>query len=87
MPVLTELHPNRRREIRKLAAYLDREFKSPEHVNRLEPPSYRIKAAVPEYQKVVDGVVTAARIGLPKLRQRCPHFAQWLDFLEGVGAG
>jgi Domain of unknown function (DUF4276) len=77
--------PKRRREIRKLAERLDREFASPEHVNRLQPPSYRICAACPEYQKTTDGILAATKIGLPKMRERRRHFGEWLDRLEGVG--
>jgi hypothetical protein len=83
--LLAEQHPHRQRAIRELAERLDREFESPEHVNRLTPPSYRILAAVPEYQKSSDGILTTARIGLPKLRQRCRHFGEWIDRLERVG--
>jgi hypothetical protein len=85
--VLVKQHPNRRKEIDDLAARLGRDFSSPERVNRLHPPSYRIKAAVPEHNKTVDGPITASRIGLPKLREYCPHFGQWLQRLEHlVGA-
>lgn len=82
LPALIEQHPNRRKEIGDLAARLDREFPSPEHVDRLRPPSYWIKDAVPEYSKTVDGPITASRIGFPKLRERCPHFGLWLQRLE-----
>jgi hypothetical protein len=84
LAVLTAQHPNRGKEIGELAAHLDREFPSPEHVDRLRPPSYWIKDAVPEYGKTTDGPITTARIGFPRLRERCPHFGQWLQRLEGV---
>jgi hypothetical protein len=86
LAALAEQRPNRRREILELADRLDREFESPEHVNKLQPPSYRIQAVVPEYQKVTDGVVTLERIGLQRLRERCRHFGEWLYRLEGVVA-
>ena len=87
LTVLVNQHPNRRKEIDDLAARLGRDFSSPEQVDRLHPPSYRIKAAVPEHNKTVDGPITASRIGLPKLREYCPHFGQWLQRLEHlVGA-
>ena len=57
LAVLAEQRPNRRREIHELAKHLEREFESPEYVNRLNPPSYRIRAAVPEYQKATDGMI------------------------------
>jgi hypothetical protein len=82
LTVLIEQHPNRRKEVGDLTARLDREFPSPEHVDRMRPPSYWIKDAVPEYSKTIDGPITAARIGFPTLRKRCPHFGQWLKRLE-----
>jgi Domain of unknown function (DUF4276) len=84
--MLADQHPNRRKEIGHLAAHLDREFESPEHVDRLRPPSYWIKAAVPEYNKTTDGPITASRIGIPRLRERCPHFGLWLRRLEDLAA-
>jgi hypothetical protein len=84
LTVLVKQHPNRRKEIVDLAARLGREFPSPEHVDRLRPPSYWIKEAVPEYNKTVDGPTTASEIGLPTLRERCPHFGQWLRRLEDL---
>jgi hypothetical protein len=84
LTVLVNQHPNRRREISELAARLEREFASPEHVDRLRPPSYWIRDAVPEYSKTIDGSITASGIGFPKLRERCPHFGQWLQRLEDL---
>ncbi|MGD0362748.1 MAG: DUF4276 family protein [Bryobacteraceae bacterium] len=79
---LIERHPSRRKEIHDLAARLDRDFESTEQVNRLRPPSYWIKDAAPAYNKKLDGPVVAAAIGLPRLRERCPHFGQWLRRAE-----
>ena len=36
LPALAEQHPNRKREIAELEKLLNREFESPEHVNRLD---------------------------------------------------
>jgi hypothetical protein len=82
--LLARQHPNRSKAIEKLGKRLRREFPTPEHVNRLRPPSYWILEAVPEYKKVVDGIVTAERIGLDRLRRNCPHFGRWLDRLESA---
>ncbi len=79
---LAEQHPNRRREIDELANRLAKDFDSPEQVNHLRPPSRWIKEAIPEYNKTVDGPIAASKIGLTVLRQRCPHFGQWLQRLE-----
>jgi hypothetical protein len=84
LTVLVKQHPNRRKEISDLAAHLDSNFESPEHVDRVRPPSYWIKDAVPEYNKTVDGPITAYEIGLPTLRERCPHFGRWLQHLEDL---
>ncbi|MEK6799327.1 MAG: DUF4276 family protein [Planctomycetota bacterium] len=50
-------------------------------------PSKRIRALVHGYQKVLHGVIAAKRIGLTTMREKCPHFAQWLGALEGLGEG
>jgi hypothetical protein len=76
--------PNRRKEIDDLSVRLRRDFASPELVDRLRPPSYWIREAVPEYIKTVDGPVTGAVIGLAKLSGPCPHFGQWLQRLEAL---
>lgn len=80
---LAEYYPNREDEIREMASALD-DFESPEHVNQQAPPSYRIKAAVPEYQKALAGAITLLAIGIDKIRNRCHHFNEWLAKLEGL---
>lgn len=51
-------------------------------------PSKRIISFIPQYEadKVTVGVQAAARIGLPEIRRRCPHFARWLERLEGLAS-
>lgn len=83
LSVLVDRHPNREREIRELEKRLAK-FPTPEHVNRLKPPSYWIGEAVPEYKKPLDGIIAAEAIGLDALRERCPHFGGWLGSLEAV---
>jgi hypothetical protein len=60
----------------------------PEEVNEGEQtaPSKPIVRHVPEYegQKASAGPIIAARIGLAQLRQRCPHFDNWLSRLEAT---
>lgn len=50
-------------------------------------PSRRITGLVSAYRKPVFGPIIAGRIGLDLLRVACPHFGQWLERLEAVGAG
>jgi hypothetical protein len=49
-------------------------------------PSRRIAALIPEYalRKSSAGPLIAARIGLPTMRARCPHFDRWVTQLEGL---
>lgn len=70
---------------------LTRRFESPELINDgpLTAPSKRIIAEIPEYkfQKASVGPEVAKRIGLAKIRERCPHFSEWVKRLEELGAG
>lgn len=81
LSVLANRYHEYRAGIRALEQQL-KDFESPEHVDSLQPPSRRIHAAVPVYDKIIDGVDVTSAIGLPKLREKCRHFAQWLDHLE-----
>lgn len=47
-------------------------------------PSRRISRLVPAYSKRVQGPIITLRIGLETLRERCDHFARWIDRLEKV---
>lgn len=42
-------------------------------------PSKRLEQLQPRYRKVRHGPVAAARIGLDRIREQCPHFRQWYD--------
>lgn len=46
-------------------------------------PSKRITARLPSYARTVDGPIAIAALGLPALRQQCPHLDAWLMRLEG----
>ena len=52
-------------------------------------PSKRIIGEIPEYgaDKASSGPIVAERIGLPTLRARCQHFAEWLGKLEALAQG
>lgn len=77
--------PGRDDAIRRLASAAS-SFDSPELVNGGEQtaPSKRIVAEIPEYKGRKDsaGPIIAGQIGLPVLRSRCAHFAEWLSRLE-----
>ncbi len=50
-------------------------------------PSKRIIAAVPQYevQKSTVGPIVAQDIGIDLLKQKCPHFNEWVTKLEKLG--
>lgn len=62
------------------------QFRSPEEINDSvdTAPSKRISAFVPRYDKVLDGVDAAQRIGLERIRAECAHFDSWLTHLESL---
>ena len=64
-------------------------FPSPEHINdsSTTAPSKRIIRAIPEYdgRKASAGPIVAEKIGLPTMRAKCAHFADWLAKLENLG--
>jgi hypothetical protein len=64
------------------------QFASPEHINDspITAPSKRILAAVPGYQKVLQGNLAALEVGLDVMRQECPGFDLWLTRLEALPA-
>ena len=41
----------------------------------------------PDYDENVAGPLLAEDIGLATLRERCPHFGEWLTRLEQLDAG
>lgn len=63
-------------------------FESPELINDgpITAPSKRIIAHIPEYafQKATAGPLIARQIGIDVMRERCPHFAQWVARLESL---
>jgi hypothetical protein len=63
-------------------------FESPEEVNnsKLTAPSKRLIKTWSTYKhaKPHFGVLIALEIGLPKMREKCPRFNQWLIQLEAL---
>lgn len=82
--ILAEQYPQLRNDLKELDERLKKEFQTPEEINRLTPPSRRIRQVVQDYDKILNGVTALSKIGLPALRARCPHFGEWCDFLESV---
>lgn len=63
-------------------------FPSPELINdgATTAPSKRIIDEIPEYeyQKATAGPLIARQVGIATMRERCPHFAEWLALLEAL---
>ncbi|MCP4695542.1 MAG: DUF4276 family protein [Gammaproteobacteria bacterium] len=62
-------------------------FRTPEEIDDTphSAPSKRILRLSRQYQKVLHGSIAAQRIGLPLMRQKCPHFGEWQMRLELLG--
>ncbi|MBW7992433.1 MAG: DUF4276 family protein [Planctomycetes bacterium] len=74
----------------KVSAQLEcvlQSFSCPEEINGNYHtcPSRRIKQHIENYEKTVDGIIAARKIGLRKMRQECPHFNEWITKLEDIG--
>ena len=57
---------------------------TPEEINERPEfaPSKQIERLFPAYKKTLHGPMTAARIGLERIRAECPHFNDWMTKLE-----
>ena len=63
---------------------IKKSFATPEDINN-DPstaPSKRIEKIFSDYDKVADGPVIAQRIGLDAIRKACPHFNDWIVYIE-----
>jgi len=61
-----------------------KEVQSPEYINdgKETHPSAHLQKLHPRYEKVLNGVTLAKRIGLDRIREECAHFAKWLGRIE-----
>ncbi|HUV04651.1 MAG TPA: DUF4276 family protein [Armatimonadota bacterium] len=77
----------RRDDLARRFASVRRLFPTPEDINDGQDtaPSKRILKLYPRYQKVKDGPLAAAAIGLEAIRRECPHFNDWVNQLERLG--
>ncbi len=75
-----------RPELRDELVEIRRKFETPEHIDNspVTAPSKRILALIPEYEKPLMGETATKAIGLPKIRQECPLFDDWLRQLENL---
>jgi hypothetical protein len=83
---LANLLPEERKGIARLRDAVG--SMSPEDVNdgAATAPSKRLSHYVPGYDKTLHGPIVTEDVGLSGLRAKCPHFDQWVQRLEGLGA-
>jgi hypothetical protein len=62
------------------------EFKTPEDINDSPntAPSKRVAGLVQGYEKPLFGTLAILEIGLPRIREECPHFDAWMRHLESL---
>ena len=67
-------------------ALIRQAFDTPEDINDSPhtAPSKRLLKIAASYDKVAEGSVIAADIGIQKMRAECPHFNAWLTQLENL---
>jgi hypothetical protein len=63
-------------------------FSSPELINQgaTTAPSKRLAKIIPNYNKLKVPLASQVleKIGLAKIREKCPHFNQWITQLENL---
>lgn len=59
----------------------------PELINHGEQthPKARLRGMGSGYKETSDGPMLMGKIGIPAMREACPHFSGWLDRLEKLG--
>ncbi len=66
-----------------LQSIMKRYNDKPEMINTDEGPSVKLdKISKRQYKKIVHGIDIAEKITIDRMRERCPHFDQWLKQLE-----
>lgn len=80
--LFTENQPHILTELQRIRA----QFTTPEDINDspTTAPSKRIKELYPAYDKPLYGALAVLEIGLESLRKECPHFRNWLHWLETI---
>ena len=57
---------------------------APMALDRFEIKGFRSTRAFPGYKKTFHGPMAVGAIGIPALRQACPHADAWLSRLEAI---
>lgn len=76
---------SQRQELEKI----EKAFYTPEDINNSPEtaPSKRLEALFRGYNKIIDGLNIADRLGVEKMREKCPRFDAWLnELIESANA-
>jgi hypothetical protein len=86
-PVLTASLMTGRNNLSTQLQAIRQGFPTPEDINDdpITAPSKRILSLYPRYEKLLDGPIITLNVGLDAIRAECPHFADWVTWLEGLG--
>jgi len=81
---LANVFPDRGKDIERLRDLT--RGKAPEDINTGPDthPSALIRQMLPEYQKNLHGSMALAHVSLSTLRNKCPHFGQWVTKIESL---
>ncbi|MEY3302523.1 MAG: DUF4276 family protein [Pseudanabaena sp.] len=76
-----------KKDINRLLMECNR-YSSPELINQgaTTAPSKRLEKVIPKYKKLKTSLApqVVEKIGLVKIREKCPHFHQWITQLESL---
>lgn len=83
---LLEPHPAAEKAVCEIADVVE-QCGGPELVNDGPEthPSRRLQALIAGYNKTASGPAAAIAIGIDRMREKCPHFREWVDRLASLG--
>ena len=60
-------------------------YGNPELINNSPEtaPSKRLSKLIRRYSKVKNGTIVAKEIGINSILENCPHFLEWIRFIQG----
>jgi len=77
-----------KKDIDRLLVECNNRYSSPELINEgiSTAPSKRLEKVIPKYKKLKTSLAlqVVEKIGLAKIREKCPHFNQWITQLENL---
>jgi hypothetical protein len=47
-------------------------------------PKKRLKILFPQFKETITGITIAKAIGIPRMREHCPLFNEWVNKIENI---